>query len=197
MGPLNLSARMRLATFDEFDMTGYASLALNTMATEEIKNSALGRDVTTVGMVLRRETNDFYLENGLSVTLEGDAQRKIDGLSYTYHYGKVIGAMVRAGGKKRGFEFGGFAEVLLADSLRIDGGDGSATSLMQKDGELGRFRIISLGPEFAYSKGLWRVATTARWVADSTPGASLDDLGDLMGRGVGQGFISLSASLRF
>ena len=190
MGPLNLSARVRLGWVKDYDISGYVSHSLNSYSADEIKNSPLGRDVTTVGVNLRRDESDFYIENNFSVALSGEADRTISNVKYTYEYGNVYAATVRAGGKHKGFELGGFAEVVLADSFKVRGTDDYT-----KDS--GRFRIIGIGPEFSYTKDALKFSTSARWVIDSTPNIGLDEVGDLMGRGIGQGFVSGSATLRF
>lgn len=190
MGPLNLSASLGLANLNDYAVTGYVNLSLNTMAGEEIKNSPLGRDVTTIGVSLRRDTGRYYIADSISLSLEGEAKRKLMDRVETFHYGKVIAADVHAGAKYGHFEAGGFAELLLSDSFKSTG-----ESVSQDD--KGRFHILGAGPEFAYVKDALRLSASARWVIHSTPGVSLDEIGDLMGNGVGQGFVSAGASLRF
>ena len=192
MGPLALSARMRLMTIRQFEVGAFASLALNTLADGELKSSRMGRDVTTLGLAVRREDRRFYVENQLAVSGAGDAQQKHGPFTYNYHYGTTIAASIRAGGRYRGFELGGFAELLLSDGLKVSGPDFSS-----RDGDSGRYRIIGAGPELAYQRDALRFALSARWIVDSTPEVNLDYLGDLLGRGAGQGFVSGAASLRF
>jgi hypothetical protein len=192
MGPLALSARMRLMSIRKFEVGAFASLALNTLADGELKSSRMGRDVTTLGLTLLRDDRRFYVENQLAISGEGDAQQKHGPFTYNYHYGTNVAASIRAGGKYKGFELGGFAELLLSDGLRVSGPD-----FTSRDGDSGRYRIIGAGPELAYAKEAFRLSLSARWIIDSTPEVNLDYLGDLLGRGAGQGFVSGAASLRF
>lgn len=189
MGPLTLSARARVAQTTNYDINAFASLSLNTMAGDEIRNSPLGRDITTLGVNFRRDEYGYYIEDAISVSLDGEAKRKKGATTQTYHYGKIIAASARAGAKRKNFELGGFAELLLSDSYVSRGELGI--------GDSGRFRIFAVGPELTYIKGAMRYGLSARWIVDSTPGMSLDDIGDLVGHGVGQGSISASATLRF
>ena len=63
--------------------------------------------------------------------------------------------------------------------------------------DFGRQRLVMAGPELAYAIDDFKVGLSAQWLIDSTNGTKLDDLGDIMGRGVGQGSVSSSLSLRF
>lgn len=189
LGPLSLSARMRLLSVRGFDVGLWGTYAMNTAAADEIKNSPLGRDIATIGLSAKRDTANYYVENLIALSGEGEAEQKIGRINYTHSYGALTSASVRAGGKVGWLELGGFAEVLLANFYRVNGGAFSFDS--------GRYRIISAGPELAVTKDMFRMAFAARWVIDSTPGVSLDYLGDILGRGMGQGYVSTSASMRF
>jgi hypothetical protein len=191
MGPLDLSASLGLANLNDYEVTGFIDISLNTMAGEEIKNSPLGRDVTTLGVNLRRDEHNYYIEDSFSVSLAGDARRQVGSQTETFHYGQMMEAKVHGGAKLRNFELGGFAQLLLSDSYKETGDKSSVAD------NKGRFHLLGLGPEFAYVKDAMRFSTSARWIVHSTPGVSLDEIGDLMGNGVGQGFVSASASLRF
>lgn len=193
MRPLTLLGRLRLARVNNYDIAGFASISLNTMTsgagTENI-DSPVGRDITTVGVSWRRDEARYYVDNKLSLSLLDEAKRKLITGSETFHAGKVIAAEVHAGGKYKSFEFGGFADLYLSDSFKsVDGQGQSATA--------GRFRVLGLGPELTYLSGAMRYSFSGRWVADATPGMSIDDIGDLVGYGVGQGSVSASATLRF
>ena len=190
LGPLNLSARGVIATGESYELALFGKLSLNTLAGEEIKNSPMGRDISTVGVTLRKDRPRYYLENSLSLSFDGEAKRKRGSEVLTYQYGKVYGASIRSGAKYKNYELGGFAELLLSESFRIQGGTGAGEAT-------GRFRLIGLGPEFSYVRDALKLSVSARWVVDSTPGVNLDEIGDLMGTGVGQGFVSFSTTLRF
>lgn len=189
LGPLSVSGRVRLMSIRGFDVSLWGSYAMNTASADELKNSPLGRDVPTLGLSMKRETNGSYVENLVSVSGKGEAKQSIGSVQYTHQYGTVTAASIRAGGKYRGFELGGFAEVLLADFYRVSGGAFTFDS--------GRYRIIGAGPELSWSQDAFKIALIGCWVIDSTPGVNLDYLGDIMGRGVGQGFFGSSLSFRF
>lgn len=189
MGPLELSGRMRLLTYRSFDVGLWGTYAMNTLSDDEFQNSPLGRDVASFGLSARREAKNYYIENRLSVSPESSAKQKIGKIEYEHNYGTLTGAEVRAGGKYRGFEIGGFAELLLSDNYVVKGGAFKMES--------GRYRIFSAGPELAFNYDSLRVALSGRFVIDHTPGVNLDYAGDLMGRGVGQGSIQSSLSFRF
>jgi hypothetical protein len=189
MGPLEISARMRLTTIREFDVSAFANYSMNSMAPDEFKNSPLGRDITTVGLSMKKIAPRYYVENTVAVSGQGDAKQKLGQIEYNHHYGQITSAAVRAGARHRGFELGAMAEVVLADSHVIKGG------AFEKD--LGRQRLVTAGPEASYSFGDMKVGLAAHLLLDSTNGTKLDDLGDILGRGVGQGSVSTSLSLRF
>lgn len=189
MGPLELSARMRLTTVRGFDVSGFLNYSMNSMAPDEFKNSPLGRDIATIGLSMKREAARYYVENTISISDDGDAKQKLGQIEYTHHYGQITSAAVRAGGRMRGFELGGMAEVVLADSHTVRGG------AFKQD--FGRQRLVTAGPEASYTVGDVKVSLAAQLLLDSTNGTKLDDLGDILGRGVGQGSVSSSLSLRF
>jgi hypothetical protein len=189
MGPTGISIRGRIATVGGYEFGAFAVHSMYTAGNNDLQNSALGRDLTTGGISLRRETKDYYLEDDLSYTAESDAQQIMNGATYSYHYGGVTAVTVRAGAKIRKFELGLFGEAVLADAYNVTGPNYTYNS--------GRYRIIGAGPEAAYTYDNFRFALSARWVIDSTAGLRFDDLGDLMGWGLGQGALSSSISLRF
>ncbi len=189
MGPLALSARTRLTTIRGFDVGAFATYAMNTLSDDELKNSPLGRDVTTVGLSLKRDGKNYYAENLLGFSLAGSANQKLGGINYEHDYGTITAATVRAGAKFYGFEFGGFGEMLLSDYYRVRGGAFAFDS--------GRYRIFSAGPELVFNYEALRLAVSGRFVVDATSGVNLDYLGDILGQGMGQGFVNSSLSLRF
>lgn len=189
LGPIHLSTRVRIASMQDFDIGLWGDVALNTLSSEELKHAPIGRNIATLGLSLRRETSFSYIENLLSYSTAGEAKQRVGKVEYLHEFGAILGASIRAGLKWKNLELGGFTEVLLSDSYVVKGGAFHFDS--------GNYSIISAGPELAYNKDAFRFAVTTRWVLDSTRGVSLDYLGDLMGRGAGQGFIGSSASLRF
>ncbi|CAN5571988.1 hypothetical protein BH10BDE1_BH10BDE1_34710 [soil metagenome] len=195
LGPLGLSSQLKLGRWGRSDIDLFAALHLNTLADGEIKNTPVGRDTATVGVAIQRESNNFRLENRLFFTGASDANQKINGVDYTYKFAAIFGARVLALGRTEispssVFEWGGMAEVLLANSHEVTG----SGPLAEKTG---RLRVVSIGPEFAYSAGDFRYSLSGRFIVDSTPGISLDQLGDLMGSGVGQGSWGGAVSWRF
>lgn len=189
LGPLEISARLRLASIRGFDISAFGRHSLYTTAAGELKNSPLGRDVTTVGVSMRKDTSTYYVENSLAISGQGEAKETIGRIDYTHEYGTVTAAAIRAGGKVGLVQLGGFAEILLSDGYRLRGGAFNPPAE--------RFRIIGIGPEAALEIDALRFALTARWMIDSTEGVNLDYLGDILGHGVGQGFVGSSLSLRF
>ena len=138
---------------------------------------------------MKRDARHFYMENVLSYSGESSSKQTLGQIQYTHTYGAITAATVHMGGRYAGVECGGFAEAALADPYRVQGG------AFQTDS--GRYRIITAGPELAYSQGPLRAAVSARWVVDATNNASLDDLGDMMGQGLGQGSVTSSLSYKF
>lgn len=189
MGPLELSARVRLTTVRGFDVNGILNYSMNMLAPDEFKNSPLGRDIATIGLSMKRDAARYYVENTLSISDDGEAKQKLGQIEYVHRYGQITSASVRAGGKVKGFELGGMAELILADSHSVKGG------AFKRD--FGRQRLISAGPELAYNVENLKVGLAAQWMLDSTNGTKLDDLGDILGRGVGQGSVSSSLTFKF
>jgi hypothetical protein len=189
IGPLGLSARLRLWSRRDFDIGIWASAAFNTLSAEELKNSPFGRDVFTLGTTMRKNLSLFFVENQISVALPGSSSQRIGKVAYLYEYGTVISAKVRGGVKLGRFDAGAFAEINLADFFRVNGG---AFSI-----DTGRYRLLSVGPELSYTHDDFAVSLTGRFLANATKDANYDFLGNLMGPGVAQGSIGLSVSTFF
>jgi hypothetical protein len=195
LGPLGLSSQLKLGQWGRSDVDVFAVLHLNTLSDGEIKNTPVGRDTATVGFSIQRQSNKFRLENRFYFTGASDANQKINGVDYTYKFASIFGAKVLALGRTdispdAIFEWGCMAEILLANSHEVTGNGPLAE-------KTGRLRVVSAGPEFAYSKGDFRYSLSGRFIVDSTPGISMDQVGDLMGSGVGQGSWGGAVSWRF
>lgn len=194
LGPVGFSGRYRLGTWQSSDVDLFASLHLNTLSDGEIKNTPMGRDTGTVGVAIRRDEKSFRVDNNLYFTPGSEIKRSDTGTELTHKYGAVLGARISAVAKipstpKTGYELGGTGEILLANSHEVQGGTTSTSS--------GRLRVVSVGPELSYLTGDLKLTLSGRFVIDSTKGASLDEIGDLMGHGVGQGSWGAAVTWQF
>jgi len=188
MGPLNLSGRMRIWSSRGFDVGAWAVVSLNTLSAEEMKNTPYGRDVFSGGLSMQKDLQYFYIENLLGLTSQGTSSQQIGTVPYTYSYGSVVSATVRAGGKLGMFHMGVFGEIFLADYYRVSGG------AFQFDS--GRYEITSGGPEFTIEGNSWSVGIYGRFILNSTKDANFDYLGNVMGQGVGQGSIGGTVAIK-
>jgi hypothetical protein len=183
MGPLGISMRYLAWTIREFDIEFYARADLNSLSDEELKNSLLGRDVYKFGLTLAKRGTHFYVANDLEYTVDGETEQSIGNVGYTYEFGSIVAARVRFGGYYKNFNIGGFGEFLLSDNFKVNGG---AFQL-----ETGRNRILSAGPELQWRSNKFGVRLYGRYLLDSTKDTDYDFLGDIHGRGVGQGNVGI------
>lgn len=194
LGPVGLATRVRVAKIDEFDVQLRADLHLNTVSAGEIRDIPVGRDTGTFGVVVRREDDRIRIENQIYFVPGSVATQMIGGTEYTHRYGSTFGARFAATGKwpsdkQQSYEFGGVAEVLVSGPYEVSSG----TQFSKTD----RIRVVSVGPEFGYRVGDLRFSINGRFVLDSTRDVSLDQLGDLLGQGVGQGSVGVAAAWNF
>ena len=194
LGPLGLSARLKLATWRDFDVDGFAVGHLYTIAANEFKDTPLARDTFTAGLSIRREAKWFKVENQVYVTAGAQAKQTLGKIQYEHEYGSIVAARVSAAAKLpavagMSLDLGGMGELLLANPYKVRGGNFEYTS--------DRTRVVSAGPEVGLTSGALRMAVNGRFVIDSTSGVTLDQLGDLMGQGVGQGSVGGSLSWQF
>lgn len=189
MGPLGLSAHFRVLNYRGFIFHLWGVANLNTLSAEELKESPFGRDVFTLGIAIRKNLKNVYVENYTSVDVGGGSEPKIGAVSYKYTYGSIIDVKIRAGARLWKMDVGGFAELHLADYFKVQGG--------AFDLDSGRFRIFSIGPEMTMTFEEWSLGLFGRFLVDSTKNASFDYLGHLMGPGVSQGSIGASFKLMF
>lgn len=194
MRPLTLIGRVLITRVNDYEVTGIGAVSLNTITSgttsTETSDTPIGRDFSTFGIEFRRDDPGYYIVDQLSLSMVEEAKRKIGASTETFNAGRVIAASIHAGGKYGHFALGGFAELLLSDSYKTtDGNPDSATA--------GRFRVLGVGPEASYTRGAMRYSLSGRWVVDSTPGMTVDQIGDLIGYGVGQASASASISFQF
>lgn len=194
LGPVGLSTRVKVATWRHYDVDIFGALHLNTVADGEIKNAPASRDSGTLGVSVRREERLYRLENQIYFTPGSLKTQTVDGIEQQHTYGATYGAKVSAVGKfpissMATFEWGGMAEVLLANAHEVRSA-GTTTST-------GRIRVLSIGPEVGYTYDDLRFTFNGRFIVDSTEGVSLDQMGDLLGYGMGQGSVGASVSWQF
>lgn len=191
-GPLGVSANLKVWSRRDFSISIWGQGDWNVLSADELKNSPFGRDVYSLGVCLRKDLSRFYVENYLSFDFPGQSNQTIGLVNYTYDYGSVIEAKVRAGVRVWKVDVGAFGEIHLADYFRVSGG-----AFSPADGDLGRYRIFSAGPEVTYATPDFSVSLLARFLVDSTKGANFDYLGNIMGPGVSQGSIGVSGKVFF
>jgi hypothetical protein len=188
-GPLSLSARTRLWSGRGYDIGLWGVASLNTLSTDELKNSPFGRDVYTLGISMRKDLKAFYVENFLSYSASGQATQTFGMVPATYSYGGIVNASVHGGASVSKLRVGGFAEVYLADYFRF------STPSFAFDS--GRYRIVGAGPELSWMDKSFCVTLAGRLLVDATQGANYDYLGNIMGPGVAQGNLSATVSIYF
>jgi hypothetical protein len=190
LGPLGLSARMRLWSGRGFDISAWGTASLNTLSAAELKNSPFGRDVYTLGLEMRKDLRFFYVENILAYSAPGTASEKLGRVSYTHKYGGVINAAVHAGASLSIVKAGAFAEIDLADYYQFEGGAfGKFDS--------GRYRLVSVGPEAVVRLGDVAIGAYGKFLISSPKDVDYNMLGNLMGPGAGQASLGARASYHF
>lgn len=175
MGPLALSARSKLYTQRDFDVEGYAQLNLNTLSDEEVQTSLMGSDTTKLGLILTKKNDVFFVENNFSYTFNSGVEDTIGNSENKNEIGNTLALNLRVGAYYKNFVVGGFSEILLSDNFVVDGEN------------MGRNRIISVGPQIEYRKNQYSLALKGRFIIDASRDESYDYLSDIMGYGVGQG----------
>lgn len=193
MGPLGLSARLRLWSGRGFDVSAWGSLALNTLSAEELKNSPFGRDVPTLGLELRKDLSFLYIQNVLSYSLAGSAQASIGKVNYTHEYGSVVNAAIHTGVSLWIVKVGGYAEIFLADYYRVSGGALSGSEAF----DTGRYRLVSAGPEASIQIRDVALSLYGKFLLSAPQDMQFDSLGNLMGPGTGQASIGTRLSVYF
>lgn len=190
MGPLALSGRTRIWSGRGYDIGIWGVTSLNTLSNEELKNSQFGRDTYSLGLSMRKDMKVFSIENFLSYMLPGKSTQKIGSIDYTYDYGSVITVSTHPAVQIGPFRLGAFAEMNLGDHYRISGGS--------FDNDIGRYRLVSGGPELQIAFGNnMSAGLTGRFIIDATKDADFDLMGDLMGAGVAQGNVAGTFSIYF
>lgn len=191
LGPVQISGRYLLATWREFDVEVYAEQALYTLSAEELKNLPQARDTTTVGISMRRDGEFMYSENFLSYTLPSEAEFNVGSVQYKQRYGNLLNASVAFGGRYKSLSAGVRGDLLLSQGFSVESASGSFSQ------DADRVRIVKFGPEVALNYEALQWKLFAYQVIDGTPGASLDDVADLMGHGSGQGYAGSSLAVQF
>lgn len=191
MGPLELSGRLKVATWKKFDFDLWGELAMYTLSEDELKSLPQVRDTLTTGLSMLRSEEYFYSENFISITAESQKQTKIADSEYTYKYAPIIDARISAGTQLNNFFLGGTADFILTESLKVL--DEENTPITQTE----RVRIVKAGAEVGYRYKQFSAKVYAQKVINSTRGYDLTDLSSLVGHGSGQGFAGTELSYHF
>lgn len=189
MGPLGLSFRMRVWQVKGFDLGTWANYSMNTLSSEELKNSPYGRDVFSTGITIRKDGSNSYVENLIGVTSSGRVEQKIGNTKAIHDYGSVVNVSVKAGLRVGHLLAGGFGEILLADNYRL--------TAPNFEDETGRYQIFAFGPDIGWEQDFWAVRVFGRFIGSSTKNANFSTLGNIMGKGAGQGSIGAQLSVLF
>jgi hypothetical protein len=190
MGPLGLSARLALWSARGFDIGMWGALSLNVLSAEELKNSIIGRDIMTVGISMRKDLKFAYFENRIGYTIKSEAPERIGNIDGVHQFGGIVNVSAHVGANLFGLQAGGFAEVHLGDDYRYVAG------AFDEPG-IGRYRILSFGPEVTWMSQNFSVGVHGRFLLDSTKDASFDTMGNLLGTGVAQGSVGGTVSFFF
>jgi hypothetical protein len=188
-GPLGLSARTKIWSVRDFDVSLWGKAAFSTLASDELKNSPFGRDVYTVGVSFNKQMKWGYIENYLSYDFPGTSHQKVGLINYQYDYGSIVEAKVRVGTRLGPVHLGGFGELHLANSFRVKGG--------AYNEDFGKYRILSIGPEVSFRTEDFTVGMVGRYLVDASPETSYDVLGNILGPGASQGSLSFFANVNF
>jgi len=129
------------------------------------------------------------VENFLGYTLPSQVEENLGLMSAKYEYGGVFNAKIRAGFHLWKIDLGGFIEVHLGDNFKLVSGKYSS--------ETGRYRLVSVGPELAFSTAQFNWSLHGRFLIDSTKDADFTHLGNLLGVGTAQGYVGTSVRFYF
>lgn len=191
MGPLQVSARLLVATWRGFDIETFGEMSMLTLSSEELKALPEMRDNVTFGISMRKEGEIAYMENSLAYTLGTERSFQLGQVAYRKTYAPVAQAKISAGARYEAFFAGVQADFLLTESGVVASESGSFQS------ESERVRLVKFGPEVGFARGGLRWSLFAHGVVDGTPNYNLTDVANLMGHGVGQGYAGSSFSYQF
>lgn len=188
-GPLGLSLRQLLNTWRGFDIEAYGEYSMYTFSDSDLKNVSQARDVGTVGLTIRKETDRFYTENFLSFTFPSEKEFKLGNVSYKQDYAPLIGAKISGGYKPGDYYFGGSLELLVTDGANITSESFESSK--------SRMSLTTVGLEGGLILDYVRLSFYGKTVLDSQSDRNLNNLGDLLGHGAGQGLMGTSLSFNF
>lgn len=195
MGPLGLTMRYRAFTVRDYDFGTFAGAYLNTLSSDEWKNSGIGRDVGVVGINAIKARGFIYGGVDLKYQFAGSAQQKVGNVTYKHEYGGVFSTRLAGGVRIGPVRAGGFGSMYLGDGYRVSGG--SFTFGNNGSGAMQRYRLVSYGPEVNLELGSFRAGVQASMLASSTSDANFDFLGNLMPEGVALGSVQASVGVVF
>lgn len=189
LGPIGLSARLRIWTGRGFDVEGVLTADLARFSDEMLEESTLGRDVYTVGLSIAKTTDTFYIRNDIRYSLESETSMTVANREYDFDYGSILMLRIK-GGKQLGMVgIGGFFEFYQTDTLTIEGGDFKYT--------MGKAYITAAGPEISFQKDNMQLTLSGRFMLDSDKDIDFDRLGNLAGIGLGQGHLGVTFNVFF
>lgn len=190
-GPLQVSARRILSTVRGFDVEAYLQYSMYTVSGDILKNTPQSRDAGTLGLSIRKDTDRFYSENYISVTMGPDKEFNLGNVKYIQKYSPIITAKVGVGAKLNHFFIGAGLDLCVTEGSYVT----SETESFSSDKE--RIYMYKFGPEAGFNYEHFQWSVYGRMILDRNSKYSLSDFGDLMGQGAGQGFIGTSLAYNF
>jgi hypothetical protein len=189
MGPLNVSARALLFTSQGYDFEAFGQASINTLSSEEFTNSYIGRDVFALGFNMNKNMKNFFIHNSLSYTLKSSSEEKLGNIKVEYEFGDIISWKIKAGTEFNKFRLALFSELFLMNNTII-----KQSNYQQ---ETQRLRFFSVGPEVSYQMNNFNISLFGRFKVNSTNNVNFDEMGNILGVGVGNGHIGTGISYAF
>ena len=202
MGPSSFDLIGKLQISDDTTIGPFVRFTAKSL--DQNSGNANERDLLTFGGFYRVDSEQTYFDTAAFFSLPSTSEAN----GFTVSYKSAFSVAVHSGHKWGRFSLGGLAELHVSGGrdVKTPNGDdpygsgygyGMNSTAINPDARLNdSVRIFVAGPEIAWTAHRFQIKGYCKWIMNNTP-ALLDDLGDVVDRGSGDGGLGTSISMNF
>lgn len=190
VGPLRFVGDLQFAAESDLNLRLGLRSTMNSMSTEEVKTTPIGRDSTTVvGTASFVRDNSVFIEADLALTSGSNKKQKIGNVEYNFEYGNMRTIGLNFGWFNKSLETSLRGELQVMDNYKVSGG-AFAT-------ETGPLRVLKFGPSLLYRYQNFELSAQYLPISGATKDLSLEWMGDVFGAGANQGGMTMGVGYVF
>lgn len=190
VGPLRFVGDIQFPAESDLNLRLGLRSTMNSMSTEEVKTTPIGRDSTTfVGTASFVRDNSVFIEADLALTSGSNKKQTIGKVEYFFEYGNMRTIGMNFGWFSKSLEASVRGELQVMDNYKVSGGAFKT--------ETGPLRVLKFGPSLLYRYQSMELYAQYLPISGATKDLSLEWMGDVFGAGANQGGMTMGVGYVF